>query len=140
LSYPARLEVQTHSRRVIDQRRIIVRTSLFWLAYEDGVYVVLQAAPSLVHARMVAASSGLEAGTFSAGHELDDRTSKKVPIKAIGKCLNPKQAEELLKKLSGSILNYRGGRGRTSPSMRDQLAIVINHNALYTSFLNVTKK
>jgi len=76
--------------------------ALFWLAYQTktGVCVVLQEAPSLVHARMSTALAGLDGGfEFREGHELDAKTARRVPKASIGKCLSPKQAEALLKKL-----------------------------------------
>src|SRR5262245_5288773 len=83
--------------------RITALVALFWLAYQtkDGVCVVLQEAPSLVHARMRTALAGLDGGfEFREGHELDAKTAKKVPKASIGKCLSPKQAAALLKRLS----------------------------------------
>jgi len=87
--------------------------SLFWLAYqtEDGICVVLQGAPSLVHARMVTALPDLDAGLdFREGHELDDKTARRVPKASIGNC-SPKQAQALLKRLKQLPLVESSGVG-----------------------------
>ena len=46
---------------------------LYWLCYRhtDQIAVVIEPAPSLVHARMKAAIAGLDEGEFTEGHELD---------------------------------------------------------------------
>jgi hypothetical protein len=63
--------------------------------------VVLADAPSLVHARMVIALAGLDTDAeFREGHELDDKTARKVPKKLIGIRLSPKEAEQLLRRLT----------------------------------------
>jgi len=90
--------------------------AIFWLAYQtsDGVCVVLQEAPSLVHARMVTALAGLDGEmTFHEGHELDAKTARKVPSSAIGKCLSPKQAQAPLPKCTSPFLPM--GRQPLSP-------------------------
>ena len=73
---------------------------LFWLVYrnDDDVGVNIQPARSLIYARMRAALAGMY-GEFQGGHELDDKTAKKVPKNQIGKPLTRRQANALLKKL-----------------------------------------
>jgi ferritin-like metal-binding protein YciE len=46
---------------------------LYWLCYrhDNQISVVIEPAPSIVHARMRAALAGLDEGTFTEGHELD---------------------------------------------------------------------
>jgi hypothetical protein len=73
-------------------------TLMFWLCFEtpEGVCVVLQPAPSLIHARLMVGMAGIEPGSFKEGHALDDRLSKRIPKNMIGKCLSPTQAVRLL--------------------------------------------
>jgi hypothetical protein len=51
---------------------------LYWLCYRNGdqIWVVIEPAPSLVHARMRASLAGLDEGEFTEGHELDRKTEK----------------------------------------------------------------
>ena len=46
---------------------------LYWLCYRHNnqISVVIEAGASCIHARMRAALSGLDEGTFTEGHELD---------------------------------------------------------------------
>ena len=76
--------------------------SLWWLCFQSdkGICVVLQPAPSLVHARVVAGINKIEPGDFTEGHQLDAKTARKIPKTLIGKCLSPRQAEQLLRRLS----------------------------------------
>jgi hypothetical protein len=45
---------------------------LYWLVYRhnNSVSIVIEPAPSLIHARMRAALAGLDEGDFTEGHEL----------------------------------------------------------------------
>jgi hypothetical protein len=74
--------------------------SLYWLCYrhKNQLSVVVEPAPSLVHARMRAALAGLGEGTFTEGHELDSKTAKQVPKVMIGRRLSQEQAKKLLAK------------------------------------------
>ena len=69
---------------------------LCWLTYlvEDDVAVVIDPAPSLIHARLasVVRASG-RLGEFQEGHRLDVKTPKKVPKTLIGGTLSRAQAE-----------------------------------------------
>jgi len=51
--------------------------SLYWLVYRqnNSISVVIEPAPSLIHARMRAALDGLDEGEFTEGHELDRQVS-----------------------------------------------------------------
>jgi hypothetical protein len=51
---------------------------LYWLCYRHNnqISVVIEPAPSLVHARMRASLAGLDEGTFTEGHELDRKTER----------------------------------------------------------------
>jgi hypothetical protein len=74
--------------------------SVFWLAYDtpEGVCVILQPASSLIHARLVAAIND-EPGTFSEGHELQNKHIRRIPKKMIGRCLSTREAQRILKLL-----------------------------------------
>jgi hypothetical protein len=73
---------------------------LYWLCYQHNnrVSVVIEPAPSLVHARIRASLEGLNEGTFTEGHELDGKTEKRVPKAMIGCRLSQKEAKRLLAK------------------------------------------
>jgi hypothetical protein len=73
---------------------------VFWLACDtpEGICVILQPASSLVHARLVAAMNH-EPGTFSEGHELQKKHIRRIPKKMIGRCLSPRDAQQILKLL-----------------------------------------
>jgi hypothetical protein len=51
---------------------------LYWLCYhhDDRISVVIEAGPSLVHARMRCSLAELDKGTFTEGHELDRKTEQ----------------------------------------------------------------
>jgi hypothetical protein len=74
---------------------------IYWLCYrhDNQVKVVIELGASIIHARMRAALAGLEEGTFTEGHELDDKTEKQVPKEMIGKRLTQSEAKRLLGKL-----------------------------------------
>jgi hypothetical protein len=61
---------------------------------------MLQPAPSLIHARLVAALKNLEPGEFVEGHELERKHIRKIRKEMIGKCLSPRQSQQLLNSLS----------------------------------------
>jgi hypothetical protein len=71
---------------------------LYWLCYRHNnqVSVVIEPAPSLIHARMRAALAGLDEGTFTEGHELDRKW--RVPKEMIGRRLSQADAKRLLAK------------------------------------------
>jgi hypothetical protein len=73
---------------------------LYWLCYQHNnqISVVIEPAPSLIHARMRASLDGLNEDTFTEGHELDRRTEKQVPKAMIGRRLSQKEATRLLAK------------------------------------------
>ena len=64
-----------------------------------GPCVVLQPGYSLIDARVKAAIAKLEPGEFTEGHQLDAKMAKRIPKKAIGRCLSASEAAALLKKL-----------------------------------------
>jgi hypothetical protein len=72
--------------------------ALYWLCYRHGnkIAVVIEPAPSLVHARMRAALKELDEGTFTEGHELDRKWQ--VPKPMIGRRLSQDEATRLLAK------------------------------------------
>jgi hypothetical protein len=71
---------------------------LYWLCYRHGdqISVVIEPAPSLVHARMRASLHGLDQGAFTEGHELDRKM--RVPKEMIGRRLAQEEAKRLLAK------------------------------------------
>jgi hypothetical protein len=74
---------------------------LYWLCHRHNnhISVVIEPAPSLIHARMRASLAGLDEGTFTEGHELDRRTEKQVPKAMIGRRLSQQEAKRLLARL-----------------------------------------
>jgi hypothetical protein len=73
---------------------------LYWLCYRHNnqISVVIEPAPSLVHARMRAALAQLDEGDFTEGHELDPKTERQVPKGMIGRRLSQGEAKKLLAK------------------------------------------
>ena len=76
--------------------------ALFWLVFKQGneVAVVIQPAGDIITARVRALLAGIE-GKFQEGHQLDDKTVRKVPKKMIGRVLSRKEAAGILKKVGG---------------------------------------
>ena len=74
--------------------------ALYWLCYHHNnqISVVIQPAPSLVHARLRASLAGLDEGEFTEGHELDGKTEKQIPKPMIGRRLSEEEAKRLLGK------------------------------------------
>jgi hypothetical protein len=73
---------------------------LYWLCYRHNnqISVVIEPGASPIHARMRAALSGLDEGTFSEGHELDRRWQ--VPKAMIGRRSSQEEAKRLLAKFA----------------------------------------
>jgi len=73
--------------------------NLYWLVYQTpkGPIVFLQPAHTLIAARMRAAIANVE-GEFTEGHELDQRTERKVPKTLIARPLTRGEAVRLLKR------------------------------------------
>ena len=69
---------------------------LYWLCYQHNtqIPVVIEPAPSLVHARMRASLANLDQGEFTEGHELDRKWQ--VPKAMIGRRLSQAEAKRLL--------------------------------------------
>jgi hypothetical protein len=78
---------------------LTVQMPLYWLCYRNGdqIWVVIEPAPSFIHARMRASLSGLDQGEFTEGHELDRKWQ--VPKAMIGRRLAQTEAKRLLAKL-----------------------------------------
>jgi hypothetical protein len=70
--------------------------TFYWLSYRHntGIYIVIEPAPSLIHARMRAALDGLDQGAFTEGHELDRKW--KIAREMIGRRLTQGEAKRLL--------------------------------------------
>lgn len=76
---------------------------MWWLAYRrDGqILILLIRATSLMHARLLASVTELDAGTvFQEGHELDPPRARRVPKSYVGKPLGQHAASKLLRKLA----------------------------------------
>ena len=71
---------------------------LFWLVYRHNnqISVVIEPAPSLIHARMRAALAELDEGEFTEGHELPGKW--KVAKEMIARRLSQVEAKRLLAK------------------------------------------
>jgi hypothetical protein len=76
--------------------------SVFWLSYRvnNRRCVVIQPAISLVGARMKSALSVVDDHGFRDGHELDEKTAKRIPKEMIGRCLTMAEAIGLLERLA----------------------------------------
>ena len=71
---------------------------LYWLVYRHNnqISVVIEPAPSLIHARLRASIAGLDQGEFAEGHELPGKW--KVAKEMIGRRLSQEEAKRLLAK------------------------------------------
>ena len=73
---------------------------MFWLTYRRAgrlCGVLILDGPSLIHARLVAAVRGLDAGAdFAEGHLLDAESAASIPAKHVGRMLTLREAERLL--------------------------------------------
>ena len=72
---------------------------LYWLVYRhnNSIFVVIEPARSLIHARLRSAIDGLDEGEFTEGHELDRKW--KVAKEMVGRRLSQAEAKKLLAKL-----------------------------------------
>jgi len=72
----------------------------FWLVYRHSneVTVVIEPAPSLIHARLRASITGLDEGEFTEGHELPGKW--KVAKEMVGRRLSQQEAKRLLAKFA----------------------------------------
>jgi hypothetical protein len=75
---------------------------LYWLCYQHNnqVSIVIEPAPSLIHARLRATLDGLDQGEFTKGHDLDRKIEKQIPKVMIGRRLTQAEAKRLLSKLA----------------------------------------
>jgi hypothetical protein len=81
---------------------------MWWLSFRDGSVVII-AASSLVHARLLAAAKGLgRASDFVEGSLIDERLPP-IPEEFVGRSLSPVDARQLLE-----ILNRPPDRGRSA--------------------------
>jgi hypothetical protein len=80
---------------------------LYWLVYRHNnqVCVVIEPAPSLIHARLRASLAGLDEGEFTEGHELDRKW--RVPKAIIGRRLSQAHANLLRRGPAPTTLNRR---------------------------------
>jgi hypothetical protein len=83
---------------------------MWWLSFSDGSVVII-AASSLAHARLLAAAKGLgRASNFVDGNRIDTGRLPSIPDEFVGKTLSPVDARRLL-----DVLN-RQERGRPTRS------------------------
>jgi hypothetical protein len=69
---------------------------MWWLSFSDGSVVII-AASSLVHARLLAAAKGLgRASNFVEGNRVDIERLPPIPNEFIGRMLSPVDARQLL--------------------------------------------
>jgi hypothetical protein len=71
---------------------------LYWLCYRhnNSIFIVIEPAPSLIHARLRASIAELDQGDFTEGHELLGKW--KVAKQMIGRRLSQAEAKKLLAK------------------------------------------
>ena len=71
---------------------------LYWLCYRhnNSIFVVIEPAHSLIHARLRASLAGLDQGEFIEGHEL--HRNMRVPKEMVGRRLSQNEAKKLLTK------------------------------------------
>ena len=80
---------------------------MWWLSFNDGS-VVLIAASSLAHARLLAAAQGLgRVSRFVDGSPIDTKHLPPIPDEFIGKVLTPVQARKLVAALKSPGNNNR---------------------------------
>jgi hypothetical protein len=73
---------------------------MWWLSFADGGVVII-AASSLSHARLLAAAKGLgRASDFVEGNPIDNQRVPPIPVEFIGRMLSPVDARQLLDILS----------------------------------------
>jgi hypothetical protein len=73
---------------------------MWWLLFRDGGVVIVSAS-SLVHARLLAAASGLgRASHFVEGNFIDTEHLPAIPSEFIGRVLSPVEARHLVELLS----------------------------------------
>ena len=83
---------------------------MWWLSFSDGGVVII-AASSLAHARLLAAAKGLgRASHFVEGNRIDTERLPPIPAEFVGKMLSPVDARQLI-----DILD-RKDRGRSPRS------------------------
>src|SRR5262245_21595841 len=71
---------------------------LYWLVYRHNnqTFIVIEPAPTLIHARMRASLDGLDQGEFTEAHKLDRKW--KIAKEMIGRRLTEAEAKRLLAK------------------------------------------
>jgi hypothetical protein len=83
---------------------------MWWLSFNDGSVVIL-AASSLTHARLLAAAKGLgRASDFIEGNQIDTEHLPPIPGEFVGRMLSPVDARRLLDVLDDSAGGRRAGR------------------------------
>lgn len=73
---------------------------MWWLLFRDGGVVIIRAS-SLVHARLLAAASGLgKASHFVEGNFIDTEHLPPIPSEFVGRMLSPVEARQLVELLN----------------------------------------
>ena len=81
---------------------------MWWLSFSDGSVVII-AASSLAHARLLAAAKGLgRASHFIEGSRIDTEHLPPIPEEFVGKQLSPLDARQLLE-----ILNRQSAEAKS---------------------------
>lgn len=74
---------------------------MWWLSFSDGGVVII-AASSLAHARLLAAAKGFgRVSNFVEGNRIDTERLPPIPVEFIGKMLSPVDARQLIDVLDG---------------------------------------
>jgi hypothetical protein len=87
--------------------------SLYWLCYqrEGKVEVVLQAAASLIGARMQVGIAKLDQGSFAEGHALDKATGARVPAARPTGAKKSKNGAEQIRTVAKRLKTLVGAQG-----------------------------
>jgi hypothetical protein len=93
---------------------------MWWLLFRDGGVVIVSAS-SLVHARLLAAASGLgRASHFIEGNFIDTERLPAIPSEFIGRMLSPVEARQLVELLNRKQRDPGAERRRGSQPRRSQ--------------------
>jgi hypothetical protein len=93
---------------------------MWWLLFRDGGVAIISAS-SLVHARLLAAASGLgRASHFVEGNFIDTERLPTIPSEFVGRMLSPDEARQLVELLNRKPRDPDAERRRGSKPRRPQ--------------------